>query len=98
METITVESKAYQEFMERLNKFQADIEKIVKENRYLNDEKWLDNQDVCELLHLSKRTLQTLRDNGTIPFSQINAKIFYKASDIEEMLNQHYRPAFKTFR
>ena len=36
---------------------------------------WLDNQDVCQMLNISPRTLQTLRDNGTLAYSQINYKL-----------------------
>jgi len=45
--------------------------------------KWLDNQDVCLILNISKRTLQTYRDNGTVAYCQINHKIYYKPDDIE---------------
>jgi hypothetical protein len=47
---------------------------------------WLDNQDVCLLLNISPRTLQTLRDNGTLAFSRINHKIYYKAQDVEKIV------------
>jgi excisionase family DNA binding protein len=50
----------------------------------------MDNQDVCELLHISKRTLQHYRDSGKLPFSQIGAKIYYKASDIDAFLQSNY--------
>ena len=53
-------------------------------------EQWLDNQDISNLLHVSKRTLQNYRDNGIIPFSQIGGKIYYKASDVEKLLLKHY--------
>jgi len=51
-------------------------------------QKWLDNQDVCQMLNISKRTLQTYRDNGTLPYSQINHKMYYKPKDIERVLSQ----------
>jgi hypothetical protein len=51
---------------------------------------WLDNQDVSMTLHLSKRTLQTLRDNGTLPYSQIKNKVYYKVSDINALLESNY--------
>ncbi len=47
---------------------------------------WLDNQDVCRMLNISPRTLQTLRDNGTLAYSQINHKIYYKPRDVEHIL------------
>lgn len=47
---------------------------------------WIDGQDVMMALHISKRTLQTLRDNGTLPYSRINGKFYYKVSDLEKLL------------
>jgi excisionase family DNA binding protein len=52
--------------------------------------KWLSSDEVCHLLMISKRTLQSYRDRGTLPFSQIGRKIYYKASDIEAYLESHY--------
>lgn len=39
--------------------------------------------DVCEKLGISKRTLQTYRDRGLLPYSQINHKIYYRTEDVE---------------
>lgn len=44
--------------------------------------RWMDNQEVCQQLNISPRTLQTLRDNGTLAYSQINHKVFYKPEDV----------------
>lgn len=52
---------------------------------------WLDNQDVMQALHVSCRTLQTLRSNGTLPYSRINNKIYYRRQDIERILNDNYK-------
>lgn len=53
-------------------------------------EEWIDGQDVMQTLHISVRTLQSLRDNGTLPYSRINGKFYYKVSDIEQMLESNY--------
>nr|WP_229028067.1 helix-turn-helix domain-containing protein [Bacteroides clarus] len=37
-------------------------------------------------MNVSPRTLQTLRDNGKLPYSQIQHKIFYKLEDVEALL------------
>ncbi|MBK5214893.1 MAG: helix-turn-helix domain-containing protein [Flavobacteriaceae bacterium] len=55
----------------------------------INDS-WLDNQEVLQLLHISLRTLQTLRSNGTLPYSKIRGKFYYKVSDIEQLLQENY--------
>jgi len=51
---------------------------------------WLDNQDVMQALHISLRTLQTLRSNGTLPFSRIGNKIYYRRQDIIKILSDNY--------
>ena len=51
---------------------------------------WIDNQDVLQTLHISKRTLQSLRDNGTLPYSKVKGKFYYKVSDVEQLLQDNY--------
>lgn len=51
---------------------------------------WIDNQEVMQMLHISQRTLQTLRSNGTIPYSKIKGKFYYKVTDIERILESNY--------
>ena len=48
------------------------------------------NQDVLQTLHISKRTLQTLRTNGTLPYSKVKGKFYYKVADIEQLLQDNY--------
>jgi hypothetical protein len=57
--------------------------------KQLNEE-WIDGQIVLQTLHISQRTLQSLRDNGTLPFSRINGKFYYKVSDIQALLESNY--------
>jgi predicted site-specific integrase-resolvase len=47
-------------------------------------------------MNISKRTAQAWRDEGKIAFSQVGGKIYYKMSDVQELLNHNYNPAFKT--
>ena len=53
-------------------------------------EEWIDGQDVMQTLHISKRTLQSLRDSGTLPYSRINGKFYYKLSDLESLMEKNY--------
>ncbi|MBK9934105.1 MAG: helix-turn-helix domain-containing protein [Cytophagaceae bacterium] len=55
------------------------------------DKVWIDGQDVMLSLHISKRTLQSLRDTGLLPYSRIQGKFYYKKSDIENLLVKNYR-------
>lgn len=58
-------------------------------------ELWIDGQDVMLALNISQRTLQTLRDNGTLPFSRISGKFYYKVSDLEALLESNYSGKLK---
>lgn len=53
-------------------------------------EDWLDNQDVVIQLHISQRTLLKLRSDGTLPYSRINGKIYYRRQDIQKLLAENY--------
>ena len=54
------------------------------------NETWIDGQEVMQSLHISKRTLHTLRNNGTLPYSRLNGKFYYKVADIEQVLESNY--------
>ena len=53
-------------------------------------EDWLDSQDVMSQLHICRRTLHTFRRNGTLPYSQLGSKLYYKRSDIQRILHDNY--------
>lgn len=52
------------------------------------NKEWLDNQQVCLLLNISPRTLQSHRDKGILPYSQTGHKCYYKKSDVEKLMQQ----------
>ena len=89
MEVITISTEAFQAIIDKIDKIndRLDLQKPVP---MLND-RWLDIQEACFLLRISKRTLQSYRDNGLLPFSQINGKIYFKAKDIDNHLEKNYR-------
>jgi hypothetical protein len=64
---------------------------VLKQTRAeLFRQAWIDGQDVMLALKISKRTLQNLRDTGTIPYSRINGKFYYKVADLETLLESNY--------
>lgn len=80
-----------------LQDFVNRIEKSVRrlEDRCSNfglTDRWLDNQEVMELLKISPRTLQSYRDQGILPYSRLgdgSSKFYYKASQVEELLERN---------
>lgn len=93
METFLITKEEYHSLNVKLNKI---IELLIKRNRLTPlSETWMDISEVCLLLKISKRTLQAYRDNSVLPFSKVGGKIYFKASDIEKHLEEHYVPLFK---
>lgn len=56
---------------------------------------WLDSDQVCKLLGISKRTLQTYRSEGLIAFSQHGSKIWYSGKDIQDFINKGRIDSYK---
>lgn len=85
MEIINIEAKTFEAMLSKFESFATRMEYLCR--LYANTEsEWMDNQDVCMLLNISPRTLQTLRDNGTLAYTQINHKTYYKPKDVEKAL------------
>ncbi len=74
-----------------ITELRSRIESILKNYRpVMKGEIYLSGEDVCKLLHISKRTLQQYRDDNILPYIQIGGKIIYKETDILEILEQNY--------
>ena len=87
MEVISIERSTYEELLTSFNSFVAQMRAMADRGTDTKLGEWLDNQDVCQMLNISPRTLQTLRDNGTLAYSQINRKLYYKPVDVESILH-----------
>ena len=86
MEIITFESEAFKQIIKRIDDTNAAL--IQKQKNPADV--FLDNQEFIQLMNISKRTGQTWRAEGIIPFSQIGSKIYYKMSDVKNLLDNHY--------
>ena len=87
MEVISIERSTYEELLTSFNSFVTKMKEMASRGNDKGLGDWLDNQDVCQILNISPRTLQTLRDNGTLAYSQINRKVYYKPEDVERILH-----------
>lgn len=85
MEIRMVEGKTF----EKLKMAVADLRDQIDTLHTELENGWLDNQAVCQILNISKRSLQTFRDKGLIPYSQIGHKCFYKKEDVKEFLERN---------
>lgn len=61
----------------------------------LNGERYMTDTELAGMLKLSKRTLLEYRNSGKIPYYQIGGKILYRESDIERLLSENHKDAFR---
>ena len=66
MEIISFEKQAFEEVAAKLDYFVQRIDSFCRLHGEKEKNGWMDNHAVCRKLRISPRTLQTLRDNGTL--------------------------------
>ncbi|WP_312089953.1 helix-turn-helix domain-containing protein [Chryseobacterium sp.] len=87
MEVIAIQKSALEGMKNELKELLEMTENATsKYATIFKSEKWLDNQEVCLMMNITKRTLQTYKDKGLLPFSKLNRKNYYKCSDVQALL------------
>ena len=96
MEIICIDKQTFEELRVRFCEFEERLTRVCCPVEDLGLKNWLDNQDVCEVLRISKKTLQVYRAKGILPFSRIKNKLFYKPEDIRRLLKLNYHPLIRS--
>lgn len=87
MEILIIQKDVFEEMAAKFSRFTERVDALLAQQGGKSLNGWMDNQEVCKQLNISPRTLQTLRDNGTLAYSQINHKVFYKPEDVMRIVN-----------
>ena len=90
MEIITMESSAYKELMEKIEKIAGYVRENEREQAKKKDtaDVWLDNREVMLLLGISRRTLQRLRGSGRIGYAIFRGACRYPFSEVERLIKE----------
>lgn len=96
MEIISMDIRTFDALMTRVKTIEEKADILCKRQEDLGLKKWLDNQEVCDILGISKRTLQEYRAKGLLPFGRIKNKLFYKPEDVQRLLDLNYHPLIKS--
>lgn len=89
MEVVSIEKNTYKEMMARFNVFVAQMTEMCHRNEVKKLGDWLDSDEVCEMLTISPRTLQSLRYKGLLGYSQIQHRTYYKLDDVLELIKSN---------
>ncbi len=89
MEVICLQDEAFYNLIDQVVDY-------IKSKNGISEDKWISGEQAMEKLRIkSKTTLQKLRDEGKIRFSQPEKKIIlYDANSINDYLEKHSKNIF----
>lgn len=96
-----LDRETFLEWMERIMKRFDDLKRTtpdIPQRPMINGEPLLDNQEVCLMLQISKRTLQRYRASGTLLFHIVYHKTWYLESEILAFMKAHFTENLKRKR
>ena len=70
MEIICIDKRIFDELIVRLSEIEKKVTRLCSPAGDAGLKKWMDNRDVCEVLRISKRTLQVYREKGLLPYTR----------------------------
>ena len=80
------QEEMFRKIMERFDQVDEKLNVKAQIVHPLDGDKLLDNQYMCQLLGVTKRTLTRYRQKKLIRYYIIDGKAYYKASEIQEFL------------
>jgi hypothetical protein len=84
-----------QRILDKLKEIEDKLDEKKKVRHKIDGETLLDNQDLCFMLNISKRTLQRFRSSGFLPYKRISQKLYYLESDVLKFIDGHLKPGKK---
>ena len=77
--------------MERFDMLERKVSGKEKSRPRINGELLYDNQDLCFMMNISKRTLQRYRSMKWLPFRRIDQKTYYLESDVQQFIRDYLK-------
>jgi len=74
---------------DRLDDLIERLSSIINENQRPASEVILDENDALSTLKICKRSLAALRAEGLISYSKVKGKLYYKLSDVLNLINSN---------
>ncbi len=64
------------------------VEQLSRKCQDKRFQKWLTGEDVCAILKISQRSLQTMRSKHKICYAQLGRKFYYRPEEVELVIRQ----------
>lgn len=85
------------ELQERLTRLEAEVKTITRDQANVRETfKYLDLQNACDMLGVSRSTFYLELQAGRIPYTMVGRQRKFLESDLNEYLRRNYVPAKKS--
>lgn len=88
MEVIVIEKKTFETLLSETQRLARQVEVLSQKCQDKRFQKWLTGEDVCDILKISQRTLQTMRSRHKICYAQLGRKFYYRPEEVELVIKQ----------
>ena len=88
MEIIVIEKKAFETLLSESQRLARQVEILSQKCQDKRLQKWLTGEEVCDILKISQRTLQTMRSKHKICYAQLGRKFYYRPEEVELVIKQ----------
>ena len=85
---IIVDEQKFGKLIRKIEVLTDEVKTLSAKSAPTLKDKWLVTDEVCKLLDISSRKLQQMRTNNEIKYTKSGKKIYYKASDVQNYLEE----------
>ena len=88
MDIVVLEKKAFEQLIDETRRLTQRVESLSQKCQDKRLQKWLTGEDVCAILKISSRSLQTMRSKHKICYAQLGRKFYYRPEEVELVIRQ----------
>lgn len=83
---VIINESTFTMWMERVKELLSILHRQEQRMKNKGLGAWLDTSEVCDMLNLSKRSVQSMRERGELPYTKIEGRIYHRTEDIAKMM------------
>ena len=88
MDIVILEKSAFEQLLAEARQLAQRVESLSRMCQDKRFQKWLTGEEVCAILKISQRSLQTLRSKHKICYAQLGRKFYYRPEEVELVIRQ----------
>ena len=88
MDIVVLEKKAFEQLIDETRRLTQRVELLSRKCQDKRLQKWLTGEEVCAILKISPRSLQTMRSKHKICYAKMGRKFYYRPEEVELVIKQ----------